>query len=236
MVRKIFRLMCRLMCLFLLFIIPNYVYADSCSSDEVSRLKALAQNINVTYEYLDADDESLDWGNTIPYGYDYAITVSGMTEEVYFVSKGNENYDFRYSDTNEGTVTYYISNDENGLSIRFYPDSCDSSYALRTIDLSLPIYNEYYGTIECRNIRDKGIDLDICNRTIDKDSQVSESKFYDIVSKYFDDEEENGSFLDNISVWLSNPYVIAGAVVGGGLIVLVVVIAVRRFIKRRRLE
>lgn len=225
-----------LLSLFFFCLFPSLVRADMCSEEEIARLKVLANNISVHYEYLDADDESLDWGNTIPYGYNYAITVSGMSEGISIVSNDSDGYEFDYSDTNDGNVSFYIQDEEGKLTLKFFPSDCSSTLALRTIDISLPVINSYYYTAECSAIRNQNIDLDVCKKMVSSDVKIKSSDFYSIVDKYLVTEKDNHSLLDNILSYLSNPYVIVIGIIVFIVLLVVIVFGIIRFIKRRRLD
>lgn len=226
-----------LLSLFFFCLFPSLVRADMCSEEEIARLKVLANNISVHYEYLDADDESLDWGNTIPYGYNYAITVSGMSEGMYFTSTGDISHEFHYSNTNNGSVTYYIQDNGTGLNIRFYPDNCFSNYTIKTKELDLPIFNSYYNTAECREIRNQKINLDVCQKTIPKDLIKDSDDFYLSVDKYLNvDVDSKVSIFDRIKFLFSNIYVVIGGISVAVVLVIVIVFLILRHIKRSRLD
>lgn len=226
-----------LLSLFFFCLFPSLVRADMCSEEEIARLKVLANNISVHYEYLDADDESLDWGNTIPYGYNYAITVSGMSEGMYFTSTGDISHEFHYFNTNNGSVTYYIQDNGTGLNIRFYPDNCFSNYTIKTKELNLPIFNSYYNTAECREIRNQKINLDVCQKTIPKDLIKDSDDFYLSVDKYLNvDVDSKVSVFDRIKFLFSNIYAVIAGISVAVLLVIVIVFLILRHIKRSRLD
>lgn len=225
-----------LLSLFFFCLFPSLVRADMCSEEEIARLKVLANNISVHYEYLDADDESLDWGNTIPYGYNYAITVSGMSEGISVVSNDSDGYEFDYSDTNDGNVSFYIQDEEGKLTLKFFPSDCSSNLALRTIDISLPVFNDRYYSTECSFIREKNIDLDICKKMIDRNLEISDNDFYSTINKYLDADKGKGSLTLTILSYLSNPYVIVIGIVILIILVALITLGIIRFVKRRKLE
>lgn len=225
-----------LLSLFFFCLFPSLVRADMCSEEEIARLKVLANNISVHYEYLDADDESLDWGNTIPYGYNYAITVSGMSEGISVVSNDSDGYEFDYSDTNDGNVSFYIQDEEGKLTLKFFPSDCSSTLALRTIDISLPVFNDRYYSTECSFIREKNIDLDICKKMIDRNLEISDNDFYSTINKYLDTDKGKSSLTLIILSYLSNPYVIVIGIVILIILVALIILGIIRFVKRRKLE
>ena len=222
--------------LLMCFLFPTFVSADMCSDEELVRLKVLANNISVHYEYLDADDESLDWGNTIPYGYNYAITISGISEGLAVASDDDDYQEFDYSNSVDGTVSFYIQNNSGSLSLNIFPSDCSTSFALRSISLTLPVLNDYYHTVECDAIRSKKIDLDVCHRTVPSDFKISDIEFYNIVGKYLVNEKKRSVFSEFLSNYFSNFYFILGTVIIFIIVIIMISFGIRRSIKRRRLE
>ena len=206
---------------------PFLVEADVCDENTFERLRVISDTIQVHYEYLDPEDETLDFGNTIPYGYTYMITISGLTDEIFAVSDGTLLQEFRSSDAVDGNVTYYVYNNGQDLIIRFYPSGCDSK-ALRTVKLSLPVFNEYYYTIECGEIRDMGLDLEVCRKLLPNNLLLNDSKFYGVVHKYLDVEEEL-SWLDRLILFVRNPFVLVGI----GLVLVFLIGGIIYWIRKR---
>ncbi len=219
---------------FFLLFFPTLVEADICSDEEVSRLKVLADRVSVHYEYLDSSDETLDWGNTIPYGYNYEITVLGMNDGLVIASDDDDDQEFDYLDSIDGNITFYVQNGSGSLSLKVFSRDCSTSLALRTMTLSLPVLNDYYYTVECEAIRDKKINLEVCNRTVPKDFKINNTEFYDIVGKYLNPEKKSANNLMKFfSDCFSNFYLILGIII---VTVVVIFCGIRLFMKRRRLE
>lgn len=226
-----------LLSLFFFCLFPSLVRADMCSEEEIARLKALANNISVHYEYLDADDESLDWGNTIPYGYNYAITVSGMSEGIYFTSTGDISHEFHYSDTDNGNITYYVLDNGTGLSLKFKSSSCFNKFPIRIIDLDLPIFNTYYDSEECDTVRRKGLNVDVCQQLISKKLIRKSSDFYDSINQYLSvDTDGETSIFDKVKFLFSNIYVLIGGIVVTVVLVVFIVFLVLKHVRRSRLD
>ena len=220
--------------LFIILIFPSWVRADVCQEAELSRLKVLSNNISVHDEFLDKDDESLDWGGSVPYGSDYLITISGMSDGIYAVSVGDVTKEFRGNDIHDGSILYYVSNSSGKLSIRFYPTNCDSSLALRTVEVALPIFNEFYYTSECDRIREENIDLDVCHKTVLQ--KIDSDYFYQVMDKYLKSDEAENSIFSEVLSYFENPYVLVSAIVLGIILFVIIILLVRRFIERRRLD
>ena len=177
--------------LFLIFILSimfiNNINAEVCNADEIKRLKEIANNVTVTYDYDEERDE-----NGI-YGY-YLVTVSGLTEEIYGqTSLDNEIFRFHYSSENGGVDSYNLFSDIREINI--YSSKCDDK-KLRTLKLDYPYYNIYHTYSECENI--SGDDLYVCGKFTDK--KISYSTFMNEINKYNkSDKKKNDSdeFLVN---------------------------------------
>ncbi len=217
---------------------PLNVYADICNDEKYLSLKESVKNIEVHYEYLDLDDDSSIPDEISEYGYNYVITVSGMRENIYFISKGIVQKKFDYSDSKDGVVTYYIENLDGDLILKFYSKECYFSIPLRSINLELPIPNDYYYTTECEEIRDRGINIPICQKTISKEEKNKNQKFYDIVGLYLNDTDKNSA--DNFWNWINylfyKPYFVILVIFVIILFLEIVGYFIYHFIKRRRLE
>ena len=212
------------------------VQADVCSDETYLRLKQEVKNIEVHYEFLDLDDDSITSEEIRLHGYNYMITVSGMGEDIYFISPGNINNKFNYSDSKDGVVTYYVENTDGDLVLKFYSTECYFSVPLRSINLELPVLNDYYYTDECEAIREKGINIPICQKTISKEEKNKNQNFFDIVEQYLIEEEDNPSFWERVSYLFQKPYFIILVITLGLFVLGIIGYLIYRFMKRRRLE
>ena len=160
------------------------VSAAVCDSNDIARLKELAKNVTVTYEY---DRESSELGSL---GL-YLVTVSGLTEELYgMVSLGADQKGFFYTEDNQGIDVERLSNGDNELII--YSSNC--SEIVRTIKVKLPYYNDFSNYGECNGI--SGEDLYVCSDFLDK--PISYSIFENEIRKYKEGllEEKEESTID----------------------------------------
>ncbi len=220
--------------LFLFFIIVVYIFpidfvlADSCDDVTFERLKVLASNVQVHYEYLDPDDETLGWGTAIPYGYTYAITISGLNDEIFAISEGEQLQEFNSSQAIDGNVVYYVYNNKKDLYVKLYPSVCDAK-ALKTFQLSLPVINDYYFRQECSEINEKGIDLEVCHKLIPNDLKISDQYFFEVVNKYLPNDESENDFFSQSLMLLHNPYF----VIGGSIVIILIIVGIVLYIRKR---
>lgn len=139
-----------LLLFFTLFFVVNVraITYRGCDSSETARMKALINNINISYDYEMIDDSPI-----------FSVTVNNITSEIYFVDSLNNN-EYHYSDTNNGEIT--IGDYRNGRSGRykFYSDNPNCrGLSLGSKYYSIPYYNYYYDDPMC-----EGVDITVCNK------------------------------------------------------------------------
>lgn len=200
--------------LFLFVFLCFDVSAATCDSNDIARLKEIAKNVTVTYEY---DRESSDLGS---FGL-YLVTVSGLTEEIYgIVDLGSEQKGFFYTDDNSGVVEKHFTNGSNKLNIY----STDCQEVIRTIKVELPYYNDFSTYEQCDGI--SGDELYVCNEFLDK--QISYSTFENEIKKYKNNLKEEVKKTNVYSKW----FLVIGIVV---VLVVLICIGVRK-IKNNKLD
>ena len=103
--------------------------------------------------------------------------------------------------------------------------------------MNLPIFNSYYNTAECREIRNQKINLDVCQKTIPKDLIKDSDDFYLSVDKYLNvDVDSKVSVFDRIKFLFSNIYAVIAGISVAVVLVIVIVFLILRHIKRSRLD
>lgn len=125
----------------LLLLVPiTKVEGARCSYSEIARLKKIASNVNVSYDYTESDSSVT-----------FQITLNNLNEDIYFVDQSNYRQ-YKYS-TDELTLSNY----QSGQTIRyvFYATdpNCDDE-PLYTARVVLPVYNQYYNDPVCNDVRD----------------------------------------------------------------------------------
>lgn len=123
----------------LLLLIPiTKVEGAVCSYNEIARLKKIASNVTISYDYIENNSSVV-----------FNVTLNNLNDELYFVDQSNYQ---RYNYTEEELT---ISNYRSGQTIRyvFYatdPDCTDTP--LYTARVILPTYNQYYKDEVCNGV------------------------------------------------------------------------------------
>ena len=133
---------------FMIMFISN-VNAEACDAYDIKRLKEIANGVEITYEL----QEPLNNGETVINDY-YTIKVSGLTNEVFVFDEESEEY---------YTVNKTIKNLVKSGKKQFIIKANGCSNILRKINLNLPVYNRYYGSIYCEGNED----LSVCQEWTD---------------------------------------------------------------------
>lgn len=148
-----------LICLF--FTVPSQILAD-CSNSEISRLKTIASNVNVSYEPIETDS-----------GVTYNIIFLNMTNELVIRdTQARTSYSYTGS---EMILTGYKPN--TNYKFKILPSNgCDVSLAVKYANL--PAFNIYYKDPLCDGISE----YTLCQKW--NNSNVSYESFVREVTKY----------------------------------------------------
>lgn len=200
----------------LLFITCDIVRAESCDSNDIKRLKEIAKNVTVSYEY---DEDREKFGI---YG-SYVITVDGLTDELYATAIEDANtYYFNYD--SEELISYNLSSSVREITV--FSSNCDEK--IRTIDLKLPYYNFYYTYDECNGI--SGDDLYVCSKFLDE--ELSYSKFLNEIKKYksnHDDlDKDTTNFFEKYKLYFIGVFIVA--------IIIIAIVCVRKYKEKNVLD
>lgn len=129
----------RIIIVFILMLLVPLTYAKaSCDYNEIAKLKKIASNVNVDYDYVEKN-------NSVT----FTVRLTNLNNKIYFVD--NTNYK-KYLYTKDEIV---ISNYSDSQTIKyvFYPsDSSCGNQPLYTINLTLPTYNKFYTDSICKGI------------------------------------------------------------------------------------
>lgn len=194
------------------------VWAEDCSQDEIQRLKALAETIQMDSEFAYDDVVLGIYGNNI-------VTVQGLTDELYIISK-DQSTGFFPEEIYDGKIVKYV---HSGLkTFEVYPNKCYSDTVLRTINLDLKRYNQYANYEECDGI--DGNELDVCDEFYE--GNITYNQFINKVNKYkekksFISEEKVDDFVDDYIIYI---------VIGGVLLILIIIGFIIRNRRRSKLD
>ena len=205
----------------------NYVNAESCDANDIKRLKVLASNIDITYEY---NDNLKDSDGFIIYDT-YKVVINNTSDELYLIET-KTNTDLRDYPINDGSIT--IDRLQSGnKTFKVYSAACNKS--LRTIYEDLPEFNHYYETGICKEHEE----LDVCKKFYDT-SNLSYYEFVDLIAEYDNDIKDSADKNKDISLnkfinIIKDNYIYFGIGLGV-LIILIIILLIRRHKKRGVLE
>ena len=210
---------------FLILLGVNYVNALSCDANDIKRLKVLANNVDITYEY---NDDLKDSDGFIIYDT-YKVVINNISDELYVV-EAKSNIDFRDYPINDSSIV--VDRMFSGKkTFKVYSKNCDKS--LKTIYETLPSFNYYSMDSNCEGKEN----LEICQKFYD----TSDLKYYEFLNII--DEDNNEEKIDNDDVSTISKYVefikdngIYFGVGIGILFVLIVIIFALKHKKRGVLE
>lgn len=160
------------------------VSAKSCDSDDIARLKVLANNIDYQYEYI-----SDKYSHQL-----YKVYFNNLTDEIYIRYNGYNYFENSLSlEAASGTAKFYV-----------YATNCFEK-KIRTIEVKLPKFNEYSLSDECIDI---GADkLDICSEWYP--NELTDEQFELEINNYYSKIEKK-SFIDILK---DNYLIVSGIVI-----------------------
>lgn len=170
-----------------MFIIPllffnDEAYAKTCDGEEITRLKKLANNVQITYEYL-SDSDIVD---------NYSIQISGLTDEIYVVNMTEDSYhEWHVNDMIDGNI--FFESTEETLDFNVYSVNCITD-SLRKISIKIPRFNYYSLEEKCDKVKE--LDLDICDAWYQ--GELDDFTFHETIDKYIT-EDKNGNIIDFFS-------------------------------------
>ncbi len=187
----------------------NNVYA-LCSNEDIGRVKELAKNISVDYEFVGEKD--FDFASQT---YSLSFDFHELEGEVYVQNSNRKNMIFNSSD--EGFLV-----DAGDYNFDIYYNGCEG-VKLRTISVSLKEYNKYASRKECNSLKGK---VDVCDEWFQGD--VTEDYFMSQIKNYNNKEGLSfNSFIVRYYFWILG--------IGVVLIILIIFFVIRS-IKKNRLD
>ena len=157
----------------MLFLFSTSVKAETCGYEEKAKLNNEAANVKVNYEIkqrqLDKNnynppdaivgtEDEANWNPTVDY---FQVNILNLTENIYVEVKNDQNNDttkYYYNNSQDGKIAIDWLNLENVAKFTITVKSTDASgctdRTLKTLNLTLPRYNEYYEYSLCQSIPD----------------------------------------------------------------------------------
>ncbi|MBQ8891454.1 MAG: hypothetical protein IJ068_01150 [Bacilli bacterium] len=209
------------LCLF--FTVLNVKAIDACTSEEMSRLKELANNVEIKYDYELFDDEyEDDNGNTVNTENKFAqykFTVLNTNDDLRIAySIGNESE----KKTTKEAIENEIFNEGDHLRFAIYARTKNLCIdkILRTVDIKLSYYNNWYSENEekCEEYKEFKYCKQFLEKNVDKDTIEKEFKKY---SQDVNKEKRSKIWNNFVNNYLFK-ILIGIAVVGGGVAVFII--------------
>ena len=143
-----------------------------CDSSEIARMKALINNINISYDYTMSEYPI------------FSVTINNITPDLYFIDTLSKS-EYHYQDTNNGEIV--IGGYKDGISGKYKFYSAKSE--CRGVNLGskyykTPYYNIYYSDPLC-----EGLSINICDKWANVN--YSKSEFENLIKEYKNRGSEN---------------------------------------------
>lgn len=203
----------------------NNVYAEDCDSTDIKRLRVLANDVDISYEYNDDiyDEYGIKIHDT------YKVVISNLSDELYVI-ESKTNLDLRNYSVNDGSITIdrlYSGN----KSFKIYSRNC-SNKLLKTYSIKLPKFNNYSTDPNCEGHEN----LDICQKFYDS-SNVDYYEFMELLEKSDNKNKDNDNKKKDSKYikFIKDNYIYI-SIGGGVLIILIIVLIILRHKKRGVLE
>ena len=196
------------------FFLCDTVLAEECSAEDMAKAKALADNVDVKYEYIGKKE-----GSGVLFDDQYHITITGIVEGIEVgISDGTSNdesiYTYTSGEVKDGSLEF--DNGVGDLNVNVYKFNC-SGKALKTNTIELYGKNLYADYPACKKL--EKYHLDVCDE--DYHGEVDDELFYNTISSYLDEDNVGSSNLNSFIMryfWLF----LCGGFLCLGLIVLIV--------------
>lgn len=156
-----------------------------CEYSDVSRLKSIVSNINITYDYYILDNNAY-----------FNITLTNITPDIYFVDS-QTGITYNYSNTTDGEITINNYKSKTG-NYKFY-SALNECYGVKLSNkyYKLPTYNVYYTDDLCQKNQNNSLCQKWANVT------YSYSEFKNLIEKY---NEKNAEEKEKVNVIYEKTY------------------------------
>ena len=229
-------------CLILIISLVSYfafttnVDASLCDKEHLSQLKELANQVEVSYEYIDYSDNVVNDDGEIYDNIDiydnseefvvnsYLVSVNLISDELYIVDEYNNKY--YYEQSENGMLKLTVNSGVVEFTIHSW--RC-ADYKLKTVKLDLPKFNVYSYRSECKELEE--YEIDVCNPWYQ--GTITDSSFSKTIDEYLNPIVEDVIIWDKILNCLKNYYLY---IIGGIFVVILLVIAIIVHRKRSVLE
>ena len=185
----------KILFIFTIFIFTCRIQAVNyrgCDSSEIARMKALINNVNISYDYV---------MNDYPV---FSITINNITPDLYFVDSVTK-VEYKYQDTNNGEIVIGGYGSGNDGRYKFYSAKSECyGLSLGTKYYKTPNYNQYYNDPLC-----DGLDINICKKW--SNTNYSRPEFEQKIQEYKENKlpniEENTEYKKTLGEKIIEFYV-----------------------------
>lgn len=202
---------------FILF--PNSIKASICPNSELVNLKSMAQNVSISYDYVEENENTT-----------FKVTFTNIPQNFYIMDLVNKQV-YNYTGS-EMTIPNLPQGKKLKYGVYISQSYCDN-ILLYTHYVTLPYYNPYYNHELCKGISD----FNYCNKWINK--KFDFNQFTEVVTKYRDklnreleknkEPEKISLFTIFIDFYLKYYYIILPVIIITGILV------IRRYNKKQDL-
>ena len=202
----------------LFFITTNVFAINDCTNDEMKRLRELANNVKITYEYT-VDDEIIEEETVYVH---YNIKVINLSDDLKIYYSGEDNNLRAYS-KEEIEDMEFSAGITNKFYLYSYTNNLCTDELIKTISVKFPVVNSYYhfNKEKCLNNQDFKYCQEFSNE---------ENYSFKEIDKMFDDYLNNGNSNNSnqINKYLTKYiYYIIGIIVLF-LVIVIVIIKVKK--------
>lgn len=195
----------------LFFITTNVFAINDCTNAEMKRLRELANNVKITYEYT-VDDEIIEEETVYVH---YNIKVINLSDDLKIYYSGEDNNLRAYS-KEEIEDMEFSAGTTNKFYLYSYTNNLCTDELIKTILVEFPVVNSYYhfNKEKCLNNQD----FKYCQEFFNE-----ENYSFKEIDKMFDDYLNNGNSNNSNQI---NKYLTKYIYYIIGIIVLVLVIVI----------
>ena len=182
--------------LIVLFLINIDVKAvDSCTTDEMARLKELANNVEFKYDYeidedLNAKNQGLDDYLLVEYklkelnvSNDIRISIDSLND-----STNLEIINTNYDEINLG------EGDKITFKIYSHTTNLCTDRLLRTVTITLPYYSRYYYVNKDKCLEYK--DFEFCQELMDYKTRYTNEEIDELLKDYLEENNDSNNIVD----------------------------------------
>lgn len=219
-----------LLIIMMLFLV-NVKADETCTNSEITRLKELANKVDIHYDYEIKRDSN---GEEEFVDYNFKIIADNLNPELKVVIP-EDNYlmkykEFKYNDSKSFTIDGFNMGEVINVEIRAYSNNECAGKTLLTKKISIPYYNSMYNTEECKGFED----FIYCKNEI-VEKEITFDEFYNQLD-LFKENLENKTNDDAIDIpeEKNNSYLVIVLIILGIILGVVSYFIGKEHIKRRK--